>query len=188
MKQASGILEKGIKWVAGFDSKLSFWYDKWMDMVKIRSLIESPLRREEDKWMVRDVHVGERWDFSKFSFVFLDKILRMLRAVPFPSSYWCEDKVVWGYSPSGEFDQKTTHAIARGDSGLAARFKGDWVWKVDSMPRIKCFLWKVCHRSILVKEVLYGRDITQDAQCCVCNNERDSIIHAIRDCSFAKSV
>jgi len=56
------------------------------------------------------------------------------------------------------------------------------------MPRIKCFLWKVYHRSIPVKEVLYGRGITQDAQCCVCNIERESIIHAIRDCSFAKSV
>ena len=92
VKQASGILEKGIKWVAGFDSKLSFWYDKWIDMVKIRSLSESPLRREEDKWMVRDVHVGERWDFSRFSFVFLDKILRMLRAVPFPSSHCVKTK------------------------------------------------------------------------------------------------
>nr|POE50417.1 putative ribonuclease h protein [Quercus suber] len=95
---------------------------------------------------------------------------------------------MWGYSPSGEFDQKTAYAIARGDSGLAARFERDWVWKVDSMPRIKCLLWKICDRSIPVKEVLYGRGITQDAQCCVCNNERESIIHAIRDYSFAKSV
>ncbi|KAL0005366.1 hypothetical protein SO802_012927 [Lithocarpus litseifolius] len=188
MKQGNAILEKGIKWIAGSDCKLSFWFDKWMDIGNIRSLIEGPLRREEDKWMVRDVRVGERWDFSRFSFVFPDKILRLLRAVPFPSSHWCEDKVVWGYSPSGEFDQKTAYAIARGDSGLAAKFEGEWVWKVDSMPRIICFLWKLCHRSIPVKEVLYGRGITQDAQCCVCNNERESIIHAIRDCSFAKSV
>lgn len=112
-------------------------------MGNFRSLIEGLLRTEEDKWMVRDVRVGERWDFSEFSFEFFDKILRMLRVVPFPSNHWCEDKVVWGYSPSWEFDQKTAYAIAKGDNGLVARFEGDWVWKVDSMLRIKCFLWKL---------------------------------------------
>ena len=44
--------------------------------------------------MVKDVCVGERWDFTRCSFVFLDKIMMMLRDVPFPSSHWCEDKVV----------------------------------------------------------------------------------------------
>ena len=87
-------------------------------------------------------------------FVFPDKIMMMLRAVPFPSSHWCEDKVVWGYSPSGDLDQKTAYTSAKGDNDSPVRFKGDWVWKVDSMPKIKCFLWKCYHRSILVKEVL----------------------------------
>ena len=113
--------------------------------------------------MVKDVRVGERWDFTRCSFVFLDKIMMMLRDVPFPSSHWCEDKVVWGYSPSRDFDQKAAYTIAKGDNGSLVRFEGDWVWKVDSMLKIKFFLWKCYHRSIPVKEVLQERGITQDA-------------------------
>ena len=48
MKRGNGILEQGTKWKVGSNNKLNFWYDKWLDMGSVRSLIEGPLRREDE--------------------------------------------------------------------------------------------------------------------------------------------
>lgn len=48
MKRGNGILEQGTNWKVGSNNKLNFWYDKWLDMGSVRSLIEGPLRREDE--------------------------------------------------------------------------------------------------------------------------------------------
>lgn len=188
MKRSEGILEQGTKWKVRSNSKLNFWYDKWLDAGNVRSLIHGPLRREEEQWMVKDFRLRGHWDFSSCSFVFFDKIMGLLRAVPFPTNHWCEDNVVWSSSPSGEFVQKSAYDIAKSNLGSLAGFKEDWVWKIDLLPKIKAFLWKCCHRSIPVMEVLQERSIGQDANCQICNNGGESILHVLRDCEFAKSM
>ena len=71
MKRGSGIFEQGTKWKVGYDSKMNFWCDKWLAIGNVRSMIEGPLRRDEEQWMVRDVQVGGRWDLTRCSFVLL---------------------------------------------------------------------------------------------------------------------
>ena len=94
--------------------------------------------------------------------------------------------MVWASSPSGEFEQKNAYGIARGDCEHSTAFKGNWIWKMDSMSKIKMFIWKCFLLSIPVGEVLQERGIIQDAQCRVCKNKKESILHALRDCTFAK--
>ena len=40
IEKGESIFNKGIKWIAGKDSSLSFWHDKWLSNDTIRSLIE----------------------------------------------------------------------------------------------------------------------------------------------------
>ena len=94
--------------------------------------------------------------------------------------------MVWASSPSGEFEQKNAYGIARGDCEHSTAFKGNWIWKMDSMSKIKMFIWKCFLLGIPVGEVLQERGIIQDAQCRVCKNKKESILHALRDCTFAK--
>ena len=46
---------KGIKWIAGKESELSFWHDKWLSDGLIKSLIAGPLQRNEDSILLRNV-------------------------------------------------------------------------------------------------------------------------------------
>lgn len=43
IKRGEPMFNKGIKWIAGKDSSLSFWHDKWLSDGTIRSLIEGTL-------------------------------------------------------------------------------------------------------------------------------------------------
>ena len=65
-------------------------------------------------------------------------------------------------------------------------FRGEWVWKVSSLPKIKCFLWQCCHHSIPIQALLSKRGMDIPFLCPVCNNAPETIIHALRDCPKAQ--
>ena len=117
---------------------------------------------------------------------FLESIMMILKAVPFPTSHFCTDKIVWATSPSGSFEPKSADEIATGTPNWFPDFEGKRIWKLDSLPKVKAFIWKCYLHSIPTKEVLLGRRLANDAQCQMCNNGRESIMHILRDCSFAK--
>lgn len=174
MKHGGSIFAQGIKWKVDANSNLNFWHDKWLLTGNVRSMIEGPLWRDEEYCLVRDMRNEGNWDFSRCSFDFPNKLTLLLKAITFPTNHWGEDKIVWASSLPGDFEQKSAYAIARGDCNSSHSFNGKWIWKIDSMPKIKTFIWKCFLHSIPVGEVLQERGIIQDAQCRICNNGRES--------------
>ena len=63
-----------------------------------------------------------------------------------------------------------------------------WIWKSETLPKIKTFLWKCVHNSIGVKFCLAKRGIVVDEVCPICQREPETILHALRDCLRAKQV
>ena len=98
-----------------------------------------------------------------------------------------DDKIVWASSPSGAFEAKNALLLAKGDSTHQSHFAGSWIWKLDSLPKIQHFLWKCLWQSIPTKEVLASCGYIRDVICQLCNGERESIIHLLRDCPYAKA-
>lgn len=143
IRKGEATFAKGFKWVAGKESGLSFWIDKWMDKGTLRSLIYGLLNRGEEKVRLKDVTSFFGWNWEGLSFVFPRSILLSMKATPIPFSNQSEDQISLCLSPSGEFNMKDAYRIANtNESKLAPRsFSGDWVWKILSLPKVKCFLW-----------------------------------------------
>ncbi|KAK7836091.1 gata transcription factor 5 [Quercus suber] len=84
-----------------------------------------------------------------------------MKATPLPFSNQGEDQIFWYSSPNGEFKPKEAYHLANWDDNnkTGQTFKGEWVWKVQSVPKIKCFLWQCCHHSIPVQAILCKREM-----------------------------
>ena len=95
-----------------------------------------------------------------------------------------EDKLAWSRSPKGTFDLKSTYRIAMGDECIKP-FSALWIWKVNTLPRIRTFLWKCAHNSIGVKVCLERRGVSHDTTCPLCQGAK-SILHALRDCPLLR--
>lgn len=54
-KKGTPIFIKGMKWIAGNNSGLSFWFDKWLDKGTLRSQISGPLNKGEENITLKDV-------------------------------------------------------------------------------------------------------------------------------------
>ena len=80
MKKCEDIFYKGIRWVMGKDSDLSFWHDNWCSVRPIRSLVQGPLSIEEENLRVKEVFSTDGWDWSKISIPILDSVSNMLKA------------------------------------------------------------------------------------------------------------
>ena len=64
----------------------------------------------------------------------------------------------------------------------------NWIWKLDTLPKIKTFLWRCVHNSIGVKTCLARRGFGDDEGCPVCLREPETILHALRDCPRVKQI
>lgn len=51
-----------------------------------------------------------------------------------------EDLLFWAGAKKGDFDLKYAYSIAMGSVVEGSSFSGSWVWKIDTLPRIKTFI------------------------------------------------
>ena len=60
-----------------------------------------------------------------------------------------------------------------------------WIWKSPMIPKIKFFVWLLCHNKIASKELLFLRNITLDNLCPICCQDVEDIDHIFCRCSPA---
>ncbi|KAJ1391223.1 Reverse transcriptase zinc-binding domain [Sesbania bispinosa] len=88
------------------------------------------------------------------------------------------------FSANGEFTIKSAYEFLLSASNVPRQedeiFKLIWSWQ--GPPRISAFIWKALHRRLLTKSERAKRGMTQDDNCPKCNCNKETLIHALRDC------
>ena len=187
MKKGETIFKKGITWVPGYESSLSFWHDRWSKVVILRSIIQGPLTTESYGLKIKDVVSMDVWNWNLLQMEVPKEVRRKIQATPFPYVAMNEDKLAWNPSPKGSFDLKSAYLLASEPLPDPA-FQGKWIWKLDTLLRIQTFIWKCMHKSIGVRDCLQARGIQVDNICPHCHNSPESILHAFRDCYVLKRI
>ena len=93
LKKEEDIFSKGSKWLASKDSLLSFWFDKWLNIGTLRSLISGPLKKGEKYLMVKDISGFFGWNWEGLSFEMPSYIKLEMKATPLPFSNQSGDRL-----------------------------------------------------------------------------------------------
>ena len=64
MKKGETIFKKGITWVPGYESSLSFLHDRWSEVGILRSIIQGPLTTESNGLKIKDVVSMDGWNWN----------------------------------------------------------------------------------------------------------------------------
>ena len=181
------IFKKGSKWIVGRDSCLSLCYDKWLDKGELRSLIEGPLSRGEEHIQLKNVVSFSGWDWQGCTFNLPKQLLLEVKATPISFSAQNLDQITWSSNPSGNFELKEAYKLARMEEmgKPSCRFNGEWIWKVQTIPKILCFIWQCYFNSIPVRSVLASRGMEVPVSCLLCDKGLESVLHVLRDCCVA---
>ena len=112
LKKGKTVFQKGMKWIVGMNSNLSFWHDKWLSDGTFRSLIVGPFQRGEDSLLLKDVIQYNFWDLARLSFTFPSALVQKIKATPFPLVATSVDRISWTFSPNGDFELKEAYRLA----------------------------------------------------------------------------
>ena len=178
--------ELGSKWTIGSNSQLSFQEEKWLDISTVRECIEGPLHQGKEDLRVCDIYSNGMWELHKLSFVLPPLLNQSIKATPIRTTSLSEDHLSWISSPRREFDSRSAYLIACGANTSELCFRGNWMWKLKTLPKIHIFLWKCYHNSIPVKVVLAHKGIQLAPTCDLCEGQLETISHVLRDCTAAK--
>nr|POF05174.1 putative ribonuclease h protein [Quercus suber] len=151
----------------------------------VRELIEGPLTKTDSELTVANVFQEGRWCWEKLSFELPKEVVDKILAVPMQMFGEKEDTLVWKLSQNREFSAASAYDLARNEETRPNAFSRDWLWKIDTIPKIQYFIWLCYHNSVLVRKTLADRGLTCHTTCPLCQNHEESISHLLRDCSFA---
>ena len=150
-------------------------------------MIRGPLTQGVDQWKVGDIFSNMCWDWDRIPFELPSQVKSIIQATPIPVTSRGQDKLAWSGNPKGIFDLKSAYSIVMKEDSTPPLNYG-WIWKLQTLPRIKTFLWLFTHNSIGVKVCLVKRGVVVDELCPICQREPKSITHAFRDCAWVKAI
>ncbi|KAL4597583.1 hypothetical protein ACB092_11G001000 [Castanea dentata] len=134
---------------------------------------------------ISDLYCGQQWNWDLVSFDLPHPIKDKIKAIPIQLHGSGRDTVLLKFSKNGEFTTSSAYRIANKGEEKVTQFHGQWIWKLDILPRITNFLWLCLHGSIPVKGVLAERGINCDKVCPLCRDHDESIVHLLRECIIA---
>jgi len=115
-------------------------------------------------------------------------ILKKIQGIAIPP-HSKPDSFCWGLDNSDTFSTKSVTWIAYDKSiNDSPDWNYKWIWKIDTMPKIKFFLWQLCHKAVPIRGMLLKRRLNIDAGCPICMGDIESIDHLLCECPIGKKV
>ncbi|XP_074278676.1 uncharacterized protein LOC141602272 [Silene latifolia] len=193
---AKEVMGLGIRRRVGSGMDVRVWTDPWVPGSRSRCVI-SPRADANIDMRVAELFVDgeQRWDEVKISELFLPFEAERIRSIRI-GDVGDVDSWVWDHTRDGEYSVKTGYRLLVED-GASDVEQSDFanegwlwkaIWKVPVLPRIKVFMWKLCHEAIPTKVNIARRLGGDDVACPRCHSERESCLHAIRGCGWGHEI
>ena len=185
------LLRRGIVWKIGNGDKVSFWFDNWLgnhNLVEMLNMSAANVPSLEAK--VSDFILQNRnWNIGKLTQILNDQaIIKKVQGITIPN-HDIEDTFCWGLNGSGNFSTKSATWMAQEPQLVHNTvWKHKWIWQIDTMPKIKNFLWQVCYNAIPIRGLLLARGLHLDPACPLCLDDIESLDHMFKECCMIKKV
>ncbi|KAL9858097.1 putative reverse transcriptase zinc-binding domain-containing protein [Arabidopsis thaliana] len=108
-----------------------------------------------------------------------------------------QDKLVWNYSPSGDYTVKFGYWFLFNDpTNIQVRPAVPYgsvkiknkLWKLPIIPKIKYMLWRTISKALPTRSRLLTRGMDIDPHCPRCPTEEETINHVLFTCPYAASI
>ncbi|KAG7593406.1 Reverse transcriptase domain [Arabidopsis thaliana x Arabidopsis arenosa] len=189
------LLERGLMKTIGNGQSTYVWVDKW--------LFDGIPRRPINKETLMDISLrvsslitpqGE-WNVPRLTELFTSEDVMHIRS--FPPSPLKPDRHVWAYTKEGHYSVKSGHwlvnRVATAMEGIPEDIKTinkikERVWKLQTAPKIKMFLWRALSGALAVADCLQTHGLAVNPMCPLCRVEEETITHVLFKCPLAAAV
>ncbi|XP_021810643.1 uncharacterized protein LOC110753955 [Prunus avium] len=127
------------------------------------------------------------WDFNYLVECLLMNIVNLILSTHAGYNGSGEDKCIRQSTSNGQFSVKTAYSTFYLDEGNA-NWKWDFIWKLHVLPKVKTFLWVLCHKKLLTNAQRLKRKLTNVAVCPICECPLESCVHLFKDCTATLAI
>ena len=124
---------------------------------------------------------------KKISFELPRQVVDRIQALHIQAFGEKDDSLMWKLSHDGEFSMALAYFLAIAELPKPPPFMDCWIWRVDTLPKIKHFFWLCNHGSVPVRQVIKARGINCNGICPLCSVQEETILHFLRDCPIARN-
>lgn len=96
------------------------------------------------------------------------------------------NREIWIRGPKGIPSVSLVYHLLKSNKKIRVDTRsGYWIWKCDTIPQIKYFIWFCNHDRISLASMLHKREMDISPLCKMYGNQKENTIHIFRD-SFGK--
>lgn len=185
------IIREGTAWRVGNGESIATLTDKWVGVNQYQIPVVDE-REEMEMSRVADLidHRTGKWKKEIIESLFLPEIANQIIAMPL-SVNGGEDRRIWRFTKNGMFTVKSAYHVTvekysqatlhhQSPSAIPSNWKR--LWRIQTLPRVRNFLWKVCMNAVPTRANLAKRHIMADAICGMCGEEPETVDHALLHC------
>ena len=149
VKKRHGMEDRNMQWNI-------LWYDNWIEdqnLVQLLSIDEDSIPNPTAK--ESNFIQNGQWDLFKLNLTLQHhQIIQKIVGIALPITK-IEDSFCWGLNRSGSFSAKSATWLAHGKRVSEQQpWEFKWIWNIETMPKIKVFLWQMYHISLPVRGTL----------------------------------
>jgi hypothetical protein len=135
--------------------------------------------------LVKDIAVSNgEWNFDRIQRIVPNSIIQKLHSIVPPHENQGEDTPLWTGSSLGHFTVSAAYNLLTNTDMRNMEQNWNQIWKIESMERIKVFIWQLTHDRLLTNSRLAKWQIGS-AGCHNCNHFEETAVHVVRDCNVA---
>lgn len=181
------LLERGLKWCIGDGETASVFDHQWIPKIS-NPYLSVGLPVGVNNFQVKDLIDWDRlsWRRLLLEVLFPPDIVPNILAIHV-SQVKRGDELLWEHTKNGQYSVKSGYFSAYANSfGPLTVSGGFGCWKqlrgLNLPPKYALFLWKMVHRILPVKMVLFRRNLVEDVWCPICKEENESLEHLFFQC------
>ena len=181
-------LQQGLRWKLGNGKSIHFWTDVWCSQESLASQVGANLSAltDVDIKVCEFITADKQWDSVRLNQVLPPNLVPVVQGIPIPSAD-VPDSFCWGLTGNGTFSTKSATWKAHEHLSLSSHvWPYKWLWKLNVMPKIRVFLWQLCHNSLPSRATLLRRGIQLDPSCLACLTDIEDTDHIFLHCPLAK--
>ena len=173
--------KKGTFWCVGNGLSIYVWKDNWIPNLDPNH-VSLPGIDKDDNLKLGDLILNQKWNITELRKYFSNQGIEEIIKIKLPTNN-IPDKLVWHNNRNGQFTTASAYdLIANNQKPNIDYFS--WIWKLNTYPKIKSFLWKIAQDGLPTKVKLQQKHIYTPQNCVSCQCLSEDVFHLFLKCPF----